>query len=310
MVVAGKYWIRIRANPSFDSDVSIAEITVNDRNSNALIVMGGSNPTTGLQPAMVPWDDITNDGWENRADTPGDPWYQYGVDVGNFWGSDVGDLTVSVGFCTGGGVLNTAVDDKNNQFYTFFRSDPGSPCSGTEMSAYAFTIGNNKDVLDINNWTNTGFPLRGGDPLGLNSVQSSMSFDGKNIWMFINPDDNDTSTQSAYFMRCTPYLAGDPKICDSGGDWAGGYQKAVMENDWWYDYGTNDYYDGPEAVKVYATSVDSDTTALDYFWGGQGNGHLLYDRIYTDLEDKKVIGAASGDDGWHRDCDSGQMIRI
>jgi len=294
----GKYWIRIRPDAAFDSDVKIAEITVNNRNSNALIVIGGSNPTEGLQPTMIPWDDITNDTWENRADNPGDPWYQFGYNVNGFgWDTPDNTVTVSVGFCNEA-VLNTAMDYKNNQFYTFFKYDPGD-CDNKEIWGYVYTVGNNKDVLDIENWTNTGFPLRGGDNLAFSALHTSMSFDGNNIWMFLNPDANDSSTQSAYLMRCTPHAARDPKKCDSSADW-GGYAKTVLENN---KIANAD--ERPEAVKIYSSSIDSDTTELNLFWGGQGNGNMMYDRVYVDLNDKKVIGAVSADDAFHRDCDTG-----
>ena len=52
------------------------------------MMIAGSPSTGGLLPATIPWDDITNDSWENRADNPGDPWYYFDLNSGGFWGFD------------------------------------------------------------------------------------------------------------------------------------------------------------------------------------------------------------------------------
>ena len=286
---AGKYWIRIRPDAAMDSDVKIAEITINDRNSNALILMGGSENTNGLQPAIVPWDDITNESWENRADSAGAPWWEHSISSG-FWGFANANWSARWTYQSGFSLTST-IDYINDRFFVnVFYDQYVAPSPPDPYFFYIYSVGNNKDPLVLTSWTNTDFPFQGPNNEGISDNNPSLTTDGSDIYLFLNPD-NASSTQSSYFMKCTPYAAKDPKICDSFSDWG---EKVVYAPA------------NPQTTSIepIISKVTSDASAIDFLLDIDPS-KTYYERIYTDSNDRKKTGASSWDDAFHRDCDSG-----
>jgi hypothetical protein len=289
---ADKYWIRIRPDAAMDTDVKIAEITVNHRNSNALVLIGGSISTNGYKPAVVPWDDITNEGWENRADSTGIPWIA--GTATNFWGT-IDDEYFTYFTYLFDTPLSSTVDYSNNRvYYSMSWADWDDLIyGGNTVLHYTFSVGINKDPTAQDSWIDAQFP--GGVDKNISNTHHSMTSDGKDIYVFIEPDESDTrggATLSAYFVRCTPHAASDPEICDNENDWGEEVKLA------------QDVLDSMETLDVISTKVTSDLTAIDLIYDGGANP-VYYERFFVDSNDRKKIGASSGDDGFHRDCDSG-----
>lgn len=278
-----KYWIRVRPDAVMDSTVSIAEVTVNNRNSNALIMVGGGTGLAGVQPAIVPWDDITDENWENRADLAGRPWYDADEDAG-FWG--FADPTRTARWTYQQEYpLSSAIDYINNQYYVSFQYDDYAAGGSWEpVYEYIYSIGDNKDPTDIVNWIDTGYPVGGEN----HSLNHDMVTVGKDLYRYLV---GISEASPAAILKCTPHGANDPNICDSPQDWG---DKVILDNN---------YLAGNAEGLV--SKVDSDTVALDFIIDAEISGDLLYERTFVDLNDRKTIGAASGDDGFHRDCESG-----
>jgi hypothetical protein len=280
---AGKYWVRFRPDAAMDSDVKIAEITVNHRNSNALMMIAGSDGgTNGLQPGIVVWDDITNDGWENRPDSAGSPWWHGDVTTG-FWGFANDIYTARWTYSTGA-TLQSGIDYINSRFYVSFLYDE-YVTGPAPTNLYAYSMGNNKDPLDRDNWIDTGVPARGPDNEGIKNNSISWVNDGKDMFLVINPDSS--GTQSAYLIRCTPYAGSDPNICDNRADW--GSQIKFTEA------GDVDHLD------AVATKPTSDLSAIDIVY--QGDPHPLYhERLFVEGNDRNIETVAGEDDAYHMNC--------
>ena len=78
-----------------------------------------------------------------------------------------------------------------------------------------------------------------------------------------------------YFVRCTPYKAGDPDICDGSDDWGD-------------EINLTEPGGGSYGVEGEVTKLNSDTAAIDLLVQGELDTNIYYERIYTDLNDRKV----------------------
>ena len=106
-----EYWTRFRPSEALDSTVSLADIYLTDRNSKALLVLGGVDSTDDFGTACVVWDGIGNAGWENNPASAGVPWRE-GITALDGDGGNWTDTTLYP--------LATAVDYESNSVYFDF----------------------------------------------------------------------------------------------------------------------------------------------------------------------------------------------
>ena len=275
--VSGKYWIRLRPNAVMESTVSIAEVYVNDRNSKALLVVGGVNSTADLGASYVVWDEILNDRWENVPDQNGTGAIP---DIGAPWRNGItalddlgGSWAVYTNF-----PLSAAVDYKNNAVYVGYVEDTTTDVLHVKYAP------NNKDLTIAANWTDTVFPT----VTEAADLSLSLTADGSDIYMFYVLDAGATSL---VFRRCTGSGGGLGGICDNASDW--GSEKTLYEDT---------TLSHPQAI---AAKITGDTVAIDALITDTTDLDVLYTRIYVDLVDRSVLVSGSTDDALNRDCSSG-----
>ena len=279
--VADKYWIRLRPAGSWDSTVSVAEYYINDRNSKALLIVGGVDSTDDLRAAYIVWDEINNDRWEKYYASGGAPWR---ADLGGA-SSALDDLGGNWGTFTNF-PLTATVDYKNNAVYVSYVCDATAEfdCGGGFDTPKVKYAQNNKDLTVAANWLNVNLAA---GTVGTDIVLS-LTADGADIYLFYVLD---PGTNSYVFRRCTGSGGGLGGICDNASDWG---SEKILDN------GTDNTH--PQAV---VTKVTGDTIAIDSIYTTTTGPAVEYERHYADLADRTVVVAAISDNASHNECESG-----
>lgn len=269
--VASKYWIRLRPAGAFDASVSIAEVYLTDRNSRAMIAVGGAGDTTNLGAAYVPWDEIGNAGWENNPASAGEPWRSNNTAVDSVGGAY--DVFTNL-------PLTSVIDYKNNMMYVAYVSGTVVGSSNIVIKGISTTA----DPTVAANWYDTSFPT----VTEAADIVLSLTSDGADIYLFyvLDPEVN-----SLVWRKCTPSGGGNGNYCDNASDW--GSEKTL-------DNSTDVSH--PQAV---VTKVTGDTIAIDTIYTMPTALDVVYERHYADLADKTITVAVGSDDAYHLDCDSG-----
>ena len=269
-----EFWTRFRPSGALDSTVSLADIYLTDRNSKALLIVGGRDDTDDLGAAYIPWDEITNAGWENRPDNAGNGWKSCASCVHNTGGN----WTDATNY-----PLTVTVDYINNRVYVAYYNCSGAACA-TTSALVVMSVPSNLALNVGATWGNNIFPSVSE---GVGMVLSLTS-DGADIYLFyiLNP-----GTTNLVYRKCTPSTAGLGNICDDSADWS---SEATLVADATLSH--------PQAV---VTKAQGDTIAIDIIYTDTTDLDVLYERHYVNNQDKTVVVAASGDDAYHRDCISG-----
>lgn len=270
--VSGKYWIRIRPAGAFDSTVSINEVYITDRNSRALVAIGGNDGTNNLIASNDPWDEVNNDRWENDPRNAGSPWQSGIIDSsGVAW-------TVFTNF-----PLSAAADYKNNKIFVAYMS--GIAVGSSNLNVVSAP--ENKDLTVSGTWINTSLPAT----TEASDITFSLTSDGADIYLFYNLD---VGIDSFNFRRCSPAGGGSGNTCDNSSDWG---SEKTLDNDV-----------GVTLPQVIATKVTGDTVAIDAAYNVIPASDLYYERHFVDLADNTITVAASGDDANSNDCDGGAVF--
>ncbi len=264
-----RYWLRLKPSGTFDTSVSVAEFDVTDRNSKALLVVGGVDSTDDLGAAYVVWNFVNNDRWEDKPSTgPSLPWTTSSLALDTLGGN----WTTFTNF-----PLTLTMDNINQAVYVSYVEDLATDVLHVKK------ISKNKNLNVAANWADTSFPT----VTEAADIALSLTADGSDIYLFHVLD---PGTNSLVFRKCVPSGGGDGNICDNSADW--GSEKTL-------DNSTDVSH--PQAV---VTKVTGDTVAIDTIYTMPTALDIVYERHYVDLADKTVVVAASADDAYHVDCDT------
>ncbi|MDP3940907.1 MAG: hypothetical protein Q8Q49_01215 [bacterium] len=275
--VDGKYWVRFSVTGTvLNTLTSVAEVYITDRNARALMVVGGIDIDNDLRASYIPWDEINNDRWENNPAVVGNGWRE---DAGGA-SSALSDTGFEAAFTNY--VLSATTDPINNSTYVGYME-------GTAVGSSNITIKsvpNNKDVTVAASWTDAALPAT---TEATNSV-ISLAADGQDLYIFyvLNSD----VASGLVWKKCSPQTAGFGTICDNASDWG-------AENTLINSTQTSDH---PQPV---VSKAFGDTVAIDVIFTNPNDTTVEYERHYVDNAYATKTVTASGQDAYHRDCDSG-----
>lgn len=272
-----KYWIRLHMDiTSFDASVSIAELYLNDRNSRALIAVGGDSGSGDLRATYVPWDEISDNKWENLAMNSSNAWNTSLTGSSSAISNFDADWTSYTNF-----PLAITVDHKNYSVYVGYLC--GICGTGGINILGVKNIFINESVIVSANWEAS---LNSLDVSVQNDANWSMTSDGGDIYVFYVAD---VGTSNLSYRKCSD-------LCNSSGDWGSAQT---------FDAGTDNTY--PQAV---VTKIPGDTVAIDVVYTTTTSNDIEYERQFIDLADKKVLVSAGADDAYGFGCSGGGAVTV
>ncbi len=271
------YFIRLDDNGSGQvNGVTVDEFYVSDRNSRALVVIGGVDSTDDLRAAYVVWDDITNNSWENKQNSVGIPWVQDAGGASSALADDGGNWTTFTNF-----PLSATVDYINNVIYVGFRITSSSglivkaiKVNESLTSAWRLTYADSHNIADAMD----------------NDAAISLVSSENLIYAFYEKGG------SIIYTSCNPGTEGTGNICDVDAN--------NLLDDWGYQTGTFSTaatFQHPQAV---LSKMPGDTTAIDVIYTNTTGPSVQYERQYVNNADKTITVVDSSDNATSWDCSS------
>jgi hypothetical protein len=272
-----KYWVRMRPSTGFDSTTSVDEFYINDRNSGALVVVGGP-AAQDLRTAFVPWDDIADDKWENHPSSSSNAWREMAGGSGDRLAANGSSWTQTTNY-----PLAATVDYQNNSVYIAYHVCSGTACA-TSSSLRVEYINAVTSITTPSNWISTGFP----DLTEATDVTFSLTADQGDIYFFYVLDHDATGL---VYRKCSG--TGSTPQCSAGAEW-GSEQTLVQFTS------TSSEPTHPQAIM---SKAFGDTIAIDLIYTNNiTTPAVAYERHYITSTDSSTTITATADDAYHNEC--------